>query len=66
MHACVELFAEAYERLQTAADGSVLLQHGHLQSLLCQDGTAEQSAKTSTDNHYIIFHVYSLQFTVYS
>ena len=55
VHACVELFAEAYERLQTAADGSVLLQHGHLQSLLCQNSTAEQSAKTSTyDND--LFH----------
>ena len=66
VHACVEHLTEARERLKTTANGSVLLQNGHLQPFLCQNSTAEQSAQTSTDNHYIIFHVYSLQFTVYS
>ena len=55
VHACVELLSEACERLQTAADGSVLLQNGHPHPFLCQNSTAEQSAQTSTyDND--LFH----------
>ena len=52
VHACIEGLAKASERLQATADGGVLLEYGHLEALLRQDSSREQTTQACTDNHY--------------
>ena len=54
MHARVEQLTEATERLQTATDDGILLEHRHLKTFLRQDGTAEQTSQSSPYNHNLI------------
>ena len=43
VHTCIKRLTKAGECLQSATDGSVFLQHSHVQALLRQDGSTKQS-----------------------
>ena len=54
MEACVEgmgpsVGAFADESLETSSDLPVLLQHGHLEAMACQNDAALQTAQTASD-----------------
>jgi hypothetical protein len=54
VHTRVEHLAKPLEGLQTTTNGRVLLQDSHMETFLSQDGTTEQSAQSSTYDHYIL------------